>query len=203
MTAGQSAADHAAEIRAAAPWWRRFLSSLGWLELGDTSWDIGARGERLTAALLQPMTALGWHIHHDRAIPRSGANIDHLLITPDGLGAYVIDTKWWSAQNEVSVTRHGRLVHGTADRHRSVTTAIRTAHRVEEALGVPVRPVIAIYGAPVTGGRLTVDGVLIIPVGELVPLLEERAAKTRRAPGPARSLSLRAAREFPAYTRTH
>src|SRR5690606_16758899 len=54
-------------------------------------WRAGAEGERRTAKRLQPLVRRGWIVLHDRAVP--GANLDHLVLTPDGLGALYIDTK--------------------------------------------------------------------------------------------------------------
>lgn len=126
------------------------------------------------------------------------------LIAPDGCSTYVVDSKWWSQEYPVRVTRYDRLVHGTSDRHRSVTTAAWTARRVEQELGIWVRPLIAIHGAWVTGGQPKTGGVLVIPVRKLLERLEAGAAKTRPAPGAARSVRLQATRAFPpASHRTH
>ena len=40
------------------------------------AWRRGAAGERRTARLLSPLDQQGWTVLHDRAVPRSRANID-------------------------------------------------------------------------------------------------------------------------------
>ena len=57
-------------------------------------WSRGARGERRTAEYLEPLLAHGFVILHDRQIPGSRANIDHVAIGPSGI--YVIETKYIS-----------------------------------------------------------------------------------------------------------
>lgn len=54
------------------------------------AWHAGAAGERRTARLLRRLPP-GWHVWHDLAVPRSRANIDHLVAGPGGL--YLIDSK--------------------------------------------------------------------------------------------------------------
>jgi hypothetical protein len=55
------------------------------------AWRRGAAGERRTARLLGPLERHGWAVLHDLAIPRSQANLDHLLIGPGGV--FAIDSK--------------------------------------------------------------------------------------------------------------
>lgn len=55
------------------------------------AWSIGAAGERAVGARLQSVTGDGVVVLHDRRIPRSRANIDHVVVC--SLGVYVIDAK--------------------------------------------------------------------------------------------------------------
>jgi hypothetical protein len=55
------------------------------------AWRRGAVGERRTARLLGPLERQGWAVLHDLAVPRSRANLDHLVIGPGGV--FVIDSK--------------------------------------------------------------------------------------------------------------
>ena len=53
------------------------------------AWKTGAVGEQLVGDLLESCT--GVEVLHDRRMPRSKANIDHIAIAPSGV--YVIDAK--------------------------------------------------------------------------------------------------------------
>lgn len=55
------------------------------------AWRTGALGEERTAALLRPLEAQGFRVIHDRRMPRSKANIDHIVIGPPGV--FVVETK--------------------------------------------------------------------------------------------------------------
>jgi hypothetical protein len=71
------------------------------------NWRRGAEGERATAGLLDPLRHLGWAVLHDRRLPGSGANIDHLLIGP---GVHVIDSKAY--RGRIKLLGDGRLWYG-------------------------------------------------------------------------------------------
>jgi hypothetical protein len=53
------------------------------------AWKVGAVGEQLVGDLLESCT--GVEVLHDRRMPRSKANIDHIAVAPSGV--YVIDAK--------------------------------------------------------------------------------------------------------------
>jgi len=55
-----------------------------------TAWAIGARGERETEAALERLPEGFVHLH-DRRIPGTRANIDHVVIGPTGV--FVIESK--------------------------------------------------------------------------------------------------------------
>lgn len=59
--------------------------------LTTIAWSTGADGEAATAGYLDPLADLGFVVMHDVSIPRSRANIDHLVIGPTGV--FVIETK--------------------------------------------------------------------------------------------------------------
>jgi hypothetical protein len=63
------------------------------------SWLKGAVGEELFGAALDSMRDEGVLPLHDRRIPGSKANIDHLAITPNGI--WVIDPKRYDGKVEV------------------------------------------------------------------------------------------------------
>jgi len=56
-----------------------------------TAWDTGARGEERLGQRLNELASETVRVLHDRRIPGTRANIDHLAVTPTGV--YVIDAK--------------------------------------------------------------------------------------------------------------
>lgn len=55
------------------------------------AWSSGAAGEAAVGARLDGLASQSIRVMHDRRIPRSKANIDHIVVTPGGV--WVIDTK--------------------------------------------------------------------------------------------------------------
>ncbi|MBG0831663.1 NERD domain-containing protein [Planomonospora sp. ID67723] len=64
------------------------------------TWRKGAVGERRTAWLLRPLARRGYALLHDRALPRSRSNVDHMVIGPTGI--WVVDSKNWSRSTRVT-----------------------------------------------------------------------------------------------------
>jgi hypothetical protein len=64
----------------AAGWMLRFRPSPE-----AVAWRRGAVGERRTARVLAALERQGWAVLHDLAVPRSQANLDHLVIGPGGV----------------------------------------------------------------------------------------------------------------------
>lgn len=142
-----------------------------------TAWRAGAAGEQATARLLRPLARRGAVVLHDRAIPLSRANIDHLMI---GRAVAAVDSKEWRARGaRVTLSRDGTLWYGDYPQTKTVSTvrweARRAAEELTRATGRPVTvtPVIAVHGAPVgRTGRLTVDGVRVVEARRLRRLLK-------------------------------
>lgn len=86
-------------------------------------WRFGAAGEMRTAAVLSRLERR-WRRHrrcivlHDRIVPGSRANIDHVVVGPSGV--WVLDTKAWSG---VMV----RTEHSTSVGGRSLTDTFASA----------------------------------------------------------------------------
>lgn len=55
------------------------------------AWAYGANGEKVLGSLLDPLRDEGMAVLHDRRIPGTKANIDHLVVAPRGV--FVIDAK--------------------------------------------------------------------------------------------------------------
>lgn len=167
-------------------------------------YQAGAEGERRTAEHLDLLTAEGWSIFHDRALPTGSTNVDHMGVDPDGR-VYVIDAKLWSSRYPVTVYG-SRLLHGGKDVTARLEGLRRGARAVADVLGVPVVPVIALHGAPLrAGGRpareLVLDGIRIIPAERLTAVLRQ-ALPRRPLPGQRTRAELAAhiARALPPYT---
>jgi hypothetical protein len=84
---------------------RERYGKLGGLVLGLTedphstsAWAYGARGERALGSLLDALRSEGIAVLHDRRIPGSRANIDHIVIGPAGV--CVIDAKNYKGRVE-------------------------------------------------------------------------------------------------------
>ncbi|MFI1189663.1 nuclease-related domain-containing protein [Streptomyces californicus] len=134
-----------------------------------SSWAAGAAGERRTRRILAPLVWFGfgrWAVLHDRQIPRSRANLDHLVIGRCGL-SYVDTKSWRSRSSKVRLDARGSLWYGRYPQQRAVATVVWEAQRAAEVLGYPVRPVIAVHHAAIPPGGLVSNGVTIVQATEL------------------------------------
>lgn len=94
-----------------------------------TAWQTGAAGEVRTGLLLDPLIAEGYRILHDRKIPGSRANIDHIVVGPPGI--FVVETKSYKGSLQIrgsEVFVAGRRKNGWIDEVN------------REAASVPVPP---------------------------------------------------------------
>lgn len=184
---GGSAGAKAAALRASARpgLWRRLLAVFGFrvtdrrTEAVAARWDLGAAAEATTARMLHALHQRGWDILHDRALPGSRANLDHVLVSPCGTAVVVLDTKRWHAQKPTWLVR-GRVYCGTDDRHGQIDAVAGYAARVGRVLDMPVGsvwPLVVVHGSPVQGGRLEARSerwpgpVFVLSPGWLVPTL--------------------------------
>jgi hypothetical protein len=64
------------------------------------AWAKGAKGEALAAEVLEKLCQQrGYKVLHDRKIPKSSANIDHILVTDKGV--FVVDAKFYEGLVEI------------------------------------------------------------------------------------------------------
>ncbi|MFE1925823.1 nuclease-related domain-containing protein [Streptomyces asoensis] len=144
-------------------------------------WEAGAEGERRTARRLAELEAEGWTVLHDRALPGSRANLDHLAVSWSGV-VFVVDTKRWSAYDGDIAVRDGRLFHGDRDvtdrlngvRHERTAVAKALGHRFR------VVAVVVVDGPACDGWPLLLDGIHIVPATEACHRLRA-LARTRPA----------------------
>lgn len=122
------------------------------------AWAKGASGERHVATCLGRVLGKDVALVHDRRIPGTRANIDHIAIGPTGV--YVLDAKNVSGRVEVrtsgSVLRRGpaRLFVGGSDRSGYITGLGMQVAAVSRVLAVlpdgrpaPVHPMVVLVGA--------------------------------------------------------
>lgn len=110
----------------------------------ETSWAKGAVGEEKFAALLAKRCNDSVIVLHDRRVPGSRANIDHIAICPTGV--WVIDPKVYKGRILLRRPLFGenKLMIGGRDRTKLVDGVKRQLEIVggvlaEEHPGVPVR----------------------------------------------------------------
>jgi len=119
-----------------------------------TAWASGGQGEAKNGAWLDKLRNEGVAVLHDRRIPGSRANIDHIVISPACSSVFVVDSKRYKGRVEQR-DRGGlfrtdlHLCVGGRDRTSLVggmaaqVDAVRKAlDRHEEWHGVPVVPVL-------------------------------------------------------------
>ena len=146
-------AGHRKKVRAAHPMIGRLLLRFGDQPTEITSWQSGATGERRLAKKLSGLGDLALCLH-DRRVPRSRANLDHVVIGQAGI--YVIDAKLY-ADAAVDVRRADARNKLAADQLRVSgkdgtklisamswqIAAVRTAlDVVPEFVSVPVIPIL-------------------------------------------------------------
>jgi hypothetical protein len=173
-------------------------------EAGDAgaSWEAGAGGEERVAALLDAMAreqvvaAL-----HDRAIPRSRGNIDHIVVT--AAGVWVLDAKAYAGRIDLAPGGDGgvRLVIGGRDRTRLTDGVRKQADHVRRALGptyreAPVRGALCFVGARRARGLKPQD------IDDVLVTWDRELARTLSGPGPhaepwRASIANHLARRFP------
>jgi hypothetical protein len=148
------------------------------LPMSARAWGKGAAGERRTATYLKPLEEAGFIVLHDRRVPGSRANIDHVAIGPGGV--WVIETKSW--RGKISIENDEIVLNGW--RQGAVDQALRNAAAVQvaaaadlERLGVNTRPVLCFHRTRLPWFRRSVRGVEIGDGDRLAKLLHR--AETR------------------------
>lgn len=214
-----SASQHGAALRKGARrgLWRSLLSILGVTahtrraDARAALWELGGEWEQHTAAMLAPLEGAGWRILHDRRLPGYGkANLDHVLVPPNGAAVIVLDTKRWDIRQPTLLV-DGRVHCGSEDRHEQVEKVGRYAVRVADLLRMPagaVLPVLVVHGSQIMSpgfpvGRLEARAkawpgpVHVLGPNWLVPALA--AAPKGRDPQRAAALAQHVARTLPPY----
>lgn len=143
----------------------RVLARILGIRTADTSWRIGAKGERRVGRRLDKLKKRGWHVLHNVELP-GGGDVDHLLIGPGGV--WTVNTKHHPGA-EITVDRQVLLVRGY--RHEYPAAAKRESQRVAEVLRdrlarpVAVSAMIVVHGHDRLQGwtRQRPLGVVVLP----------------------------------------
>jgi hypothetical protein len=122
------------------------------------TWQRGAQGERRTARLLERLTRDGFVVFHDLAVPDSPANVDHLVIGPNGV--FVIDSKQWTGS--VQQGADGLAWHNHYRLDRTIDIVRWEAETIGRLLGTRTHPLLCVHGAHVQHGGLDTQGVAIV-----------------------------------------
>lgn len=135
-----------------------------------TTWAAGAEGEQRTAGELGRLPR-GFEVLHDRRVPGTSANIDHLVVGPTGV--FCVETKRMRGRARV---RRGSLRVDGAKRNGPIEQALWQAEAVEEAVGVPAQPVLCIRDAHFRRRPRMASGVWVVRPARLRRLLRRGRA---------------------------
>jgi hypothetical protein len=185
----------------------RLLAPLVKAAIGEhrstVAWERGGRAEeRVGAYLTRALRAVGF-VLHDRVIPGTHSNIDHIVVVSSGV--WVVDTKCYGGQIQRRnlggwlFSRRGLFVNGR-DRTALVAGMSRQITRVARVTGdvVPVRGALCFVDAERErlARPFTIDGVTIT--------WPKRLVRSLHRPGPLdpatiRQLAVLLAVAFPSY----
>ena len=149
------------------------------------AWATGAQGEERVGALLDSIASSTIRVLHDRRIPGSRANIDHIVVCASGV--WVIDAKKYQGRPERRVeggllsAREEKLVVGGRNHTKLVDGVHKQIDHVVDALDVPgldrmpVRGMLCFVGAdwPLFGGSFVVDEIQVLWPGRMQKLVAQ------------------------------
>lgn len=139
------------------------------------AWAVGAVGEEKLGKRLDALSSSSVRVLHDRRMPGSRANLDHIVVCP--LGVYVIDAKRYKDQRpELRVEggffspRTEKLIVGRRDRTSLTEGVLKQIDAVAGVLNVPGLDGIHIRGAlcfidgdwPLIGGAFKISGLHVL-----------------------------------------
>ena len=154
-----------------------------------TAWDTGALGEERLGKGLDRLACDTIKLLHDRRIPGSKANIDHIAVTTSGV--HVIDAKKYRGRPHLKIEggilrpRTERLLVGSRDCTKLVDGVLKQVDVVRTALAddVPVRGVLCFVEAdwPLIGGSFTTRDIQALWPRKLYPQLHLEGALSAEA----------------------
>lgn len=144
------------------------------------AWDAGALGEERLGNRLNELASDAMRVLHDRRIPGSRANIDHIAVAPTGV--YVIDAKKYKGRPQLKIQggflrpRVEKLLVGTRDCTKLVDGVLKQVDIVRGIVGddLPIHGVLCFVEAdwPLIGGSFTIRGVEAMWPKRLYPKLK-------------------------------
>lgn len=197
-------AKREARIREAHPRLGGLILALTDEPQSATAWASGARGEELLGARLADLTQKGVCLLHDRRIPGTRANIDHIAVGPTGV--HVIDAKRYKGRPSLRVEggllrpRVEKLLVGSRDCTRLVEGVHKQVGLVRSALDAATLTDVPVHGTlcfieadwPLIGGSFVIADVAVVWPKKLAERLvapgamsEAEVEKTHRALGKA------------------
>lgn len=147
------------------------------------AWETGAVGEERLGARLDLLAGEGIAVLHDRRIPGSKANIDHIAITPSGI--WVIDAKRYKGRPELKVEggllrpRTETLLVGRRDCTKLVDGVFKQIEILcAHAPDLPITGALCFVEAdwPLIGGFFATRGVHVVSPRRLAKLLAQETA---------------------------
>lgn len=156
-----------------------------------TAWNSGALGEERLGQGLDSRVSDSVQLLHDRRIPGTRANIDHLAVTPSGV--LVIDAKRYVGKRPALVVEGGllrprveKLTVGSRDQTKLVEGVLKQVQLVANIVGdaFPVRGILCFIEAdwPLIGGAFTVRGVDVLWPKKLYSCLATGGPSSGRVP---------------------
>ncbi|MDE0547442.1 nuclease-related domain-containing protein [Microbacterium sp. C7(2022)] len=149
------------------------------------AWEAGAVGEELLAKRLADLPD-AFRVMHDRRIPRTKANIDHIVVGPSGV--WVIDAKRYKnkrpelrVEGGILRPRVESLRIGGRDGTKLVDGVRAQVDRVRDALADDVPPVMGALcfleaDWPLVGGSFVVDAIHVVRPRLLIKRMMEAPA---------------------------
>lgn len=169
------------------------------------AWITGAIGEDKVGRHLESVASETIRVLHDRRIPGSRANIDHIVVT--GHGVWVVDAKRYRDKRPALRIDRGifrprteTLLVGGRDQNKLVDGVLGQVERVRAVVGaVPVRGALCFIDAdwPMIGGTFATRGVEVLWPGKLLKMLQAPA----EIPCDVESVVELVARKFPPAVR--
>lgn len=142
------------------------------------AWERGAVGEERLGDRLDTLISKDIAVLHDRRIPGTNANIDHIVVTRAAV--WVIDAKRYRGRPGLKIEggilrpRVERLLVGSRDCTKLVDGVIKQTDLVREVLGdVPVNGAMCFVEAnwPLIGGSFVTRGIQVLWPKRLAKLL--------------------------------
>jgi hypothetical protein len=191
-------AQREARARAKHPRFGGLILGLQRSPAHEDAWLTGAEGEEIVARRLEKRVADGVVLLHDRRLPGSLGNVDHIAVARSGV--WVIDTKRYTGRVAVKRPLFGdaKLMIAGRDRTNLIAGLARQVEMIRGMLAelhmeVPVRGALCFVDAELPLFRtLTIEGYLVTRPRRLARRINEKGKLVwPELPGLASALAAR------------